>query len=360
MKERIRSIDYLKSLAILAVVFYHIGIMKNGYLGVEIFFVVGGYLFFKTNKDKLENGEFKPFHFVLKKVMMFWPLIVIGGLICLGIGAFYMLPDDYENLAQSVFASNVFANNVLQAITTKDYWNVSNIYKPLMHTWYISVLLQNYIFLSFTLWGIKKVCKKVSVKHSLIVFFLISFGLYLLPCFSQGDKFYYPWFRLFEIVIGCLIVYLPTINVNEFIKKTVIALCTLGIISILFFINVSNMLAVLIAVVLTFILLWTSESLNEIGKYNEKVHLYFTIPGRYSYDVYIWHQMVVAFCYYFLFQEMNIYMVLQVIIVTGVASVISVTIRKLIIKKMDKKSKFALTILVVVISSVCALFIYLF
>jgi peptidoglycan/LPS O-acetylase OafA/YrhL len=50
-----------------------------------------------------------------------------------------MLPDDLENLAQSAIATNLCANNVLQAITTRNYWDVVNDYKPLMHTWSLGI-----------------------------------------------------------------------------------------------------------------------------------------------------------------------------------------------------------------------------
>ena len=61
-------------------------------------------------------------------------------------GFYTMLPDDYENLSQSVIATNGFGNNILAAITTGNYWDVSNDYKPLMHTWYVGVLMQFYLF----------------------------------------------------------------------------------------------------------------------------------------------------------------------------------------------------------------------
>lgn len=66
-----------------------------------------------------------------------------------------MLPDDLENLAESVVATNVFANNILQAITTKNYWDVVNEYKPLMHTWSLGVEEQYYFLYPwlFTLVG---------------------------------------------------------------------------------------------------------------------------------------------------------------------------------------------------------------
>ena len=61
------------------------------------------------------------------------------------LGYFVMLPDDYENLSQSVIATNGFGNNILAAITTENYWDISNDNKPLMHTWYVGVVMQFYL-----------------------------------------------------------------------------------------------------------------------------------------------------------------------------------------------------------------------
>lgn len=358
MRERVRCIDYLKTLAIISVVLYHIGVLKNGYLGVEIFFVVSGYLFMKSNKEKLEEGKFKPIEFLLKKVVTFWPLIIVGGLLCLMVGFFYMLPDDYENLAQSVFASNVFANNILQAITTKDYWNTANVYKPLMHTWYIGVLVQNYVLLAFGLWGIRKVCKEKSIKYSLIVIGILSLTLYLLPVFSGGDKFYYPHFRLFEMVSGGLIVYLPSLKMHDKVKRIVGGVFSVIIVGLLGGLNIFGTLGVLFIVVATAGILYVLGSVDEKGKVSEKLYRIVTIPGRHSYDVYVWHQIVVALAYYFVFQDISMTLVVLVIFVSIVLSVLSVVVRKKCAGRLAKNHKFLLTLCVMVVSSGIALLIY--
>lgn len=68
--------------------------------------------------------------------------------VSLAVGYFTMLPDDFENLGEPAVASSAFLNNILCAITTKDYWNLGNNYKPLMHLWYAGVLTQSYIVLT--------------------------------------------------------------------------------------------------------------------------------------------------------------------------------------------------------------------
>lgn len=68
---RIKTIDYLKTIAILSVLFYHIESLKNGYLGVEIFFVISGFLFLRSNKESIDKKVFHPFKFLLKKCLSF-------------------------------------------------------------------------------------------------------------------------------------------------------------------------------------------------------------------------------------------------------------------------------------------------
>ena len=134
-------IDLLKTWAIIAVVLFHCGILTRGYLGVDIFFVISGYFMMKGYLKESQGGKYSYIKSTTRKVIRFWPLIIIVCLLSMALGYFTMLPDDYENLAESVVASIAFANNILSAITAKDYWNISNNYKPLMHLWYIGVLM---------------------------------------------------------------------------------------------------------------------------------------------------------------------------------------------------------------------------
>ena len=145
MEKDNRSIylDFLKGIAIVAVVLYHFGggLLPYGYLGVDIFFVIGGYLTIGSLKRQIEGGKFNFWRFLFRKIIRLYPLVIFVSIISMGIGYFLMLPDDFENLAESAIASSVFANNVIQCITTKNYWDVINLYKPLMHLWYVGLLL---------------------------------------------------------------------------------------------------------------------------------------------------------------------------------------------------------------------------
>ena len=193
MKYR-KDIDALKGLSIIAVVLYHIGLLKSGYLGVDVFFVINGFLIIPGLCNKIGADEFNYFAFLKKRVTRLLPMVVLASIACLIIGYFGMLPDNFENLAESVVASNLFSENILSAITTKNYWNAANDYKPLMHMWYVGVLFEFYlvfpVILLIARWfvGRMRVQSKNFLPHIVAGICLFSLIVYLLPYFSEKIK----------------------------------------------------------------------------------------------------------------------------------------------------------------------------
>ena len=140
------DIDGLRAIAVLAVIIFHFGFLPNGYLGVDVFFVISGYLITGIIYNELNENRFSMINFYLRRTRRIIPLALFISMVSLSIGVATMLPDDLENLAQSVASTNLFSNNILQAITTKNYWDVVNEYKPLMHTWSLGIEEQYYLF----------------------------------------------------------------------------------------------------------------------------------------------------------------------------------------------------------------------
>ncbi len=199
-----QDINSLKGFAILAVVLFHMGLLKTGYLGVDAFFVINGFLVIPSVVRKMANGNFSYIPFVLKRWIRLYPMIVLATTVCLAIGFFGMLPDNYENVGQAVVASNLMSENILSAITTHDYWNVVNDYNPLMHLWYVGVLFEFYILFSLILWYAKKIARVSSEKglcNVLYVLTAVSFLLYIIPI-AGANKFYFIQYRFFELGLG--------------------------------------------------------------------------------------------------------------------------------------------------------------
>lgn len=299
---RNKSIDGMKAIAILGVVFYHLKILTYGYLGVDIFFVIAGYFTARSTQKSLESRTYKYIIFITDRLKRLMPLVVIGGLVCLIIGYAGMLPDDFENLSTTIVASNLMANNVLAAITTKNYWDVANDYKPLMHLWYVGVLFQFYFLYFLASLIHNKKLKREEFKDfkqilgkEIVCLTLISFILYLLPQFSTAQKFYFLPFRFYEFGIGMIYFYVEDkvkIFRNEVWSKL---FCALILVFLCWnFRMIPDSTRLVIVVILT-ILFLASVSINEsiIGKgVLAKI-------GKRSYSIFIWHQILLAFYRYY-------------------------------------------------------------
>ena len=212
------DLDLLKGLAIIAVVLYHAGWCKSGYLGVDVFLVLNGYLVVPKLMTEIEEGRFRFFAFLEKKVFRLLPLVLLVSGLSLSIGYWGMLPHDFRFLSEEAVAASVFMNNILQAITTQNYW--AAIYqKVLMHTWFLGVLFQFYLVFPLLMLLMKR-----QMKVTLMALTVLSMVIYLLPVDSIGNKYYMLPYRFFEIAIGGLVA-IRAIKVSAPIKY--ISLCGL-------------------------------------------------------------------------------------------------------------------------------------
>lgn len=202
-----KDLDIFKGFAIIAVVLYHMGLCESGYLGVDVFFVISGFLIVpKVVKDISENS-FHYFSFLEKRLVRLLPLLLIVLTSCIITGFWIMLPDDYENLSQSVVASSLFSNNILSLITSRDYWALFMEYKPLMHTWYLGILFEFYLVFPLVLLLVfrftkNKNCFSKNAFLALGILSLGSFVLYLMPSINDGERFYLLPCRFFELSLG--------------------------------------------------------------------------------------------------------------------------------------------------------------
>lgn len=203
---RIKCLDTLKAFSIIVVVLYHAGMMTYGYLGVDVFLVIAGYLTTKSLYGRIDETNqvwMGYLTFEISRLIRLLPVLLVAGVVCMMAGYFVMLPDDYENLSESVVASNLFANNILAAITTKNYWDVVNEYKPLMHTWYVGVLMQFYIVypILFYLAKLDKGNLKGTLLPMICTLGVVSLLLYF-GTTQAAERFYYLPSRFFEFAIG--------------------------------------------------------------------------------------------------------------------------------------------------------------
>lgn len=297
-------IDILKTIAITSVIIGHIFPSTHSFLRAhDIFFVIAGYFSMMSIEKYAKEGIFHSyFKFITRRLWRFLPIIAIAGILCLAWGYWVMLPDDYENLAESIIATNCFSNNILLSITTYDYWNIANDYKPLMHTWYLGVLMQFYFTTPLFLVIVGKCFKKhrrTAIICSLLIMIAISLALYQFYDDASYHKYYYLQYRLFEFGIGAL-----TFYIASSIKKPTDALWCSYVTIALYVVILSAMMLKYTSIPITVKLLVmdicvalflaispTFEVKSRLLKVIQKI-------GGASLSIFIWHQIIIAFTRY--------------------------------------------------------------
>lgn len=214
-------------------------------------------------------------------------------------GFFAMLPDDYENLSQSVIATNFFGNNILSAITTGNYWDVVNDFKPLMHTWYVGVVMQFYLFypILFLLAKMDKKCPEKTLLILITSLACISLLIYFVTT-NDANRFYYLPSRFFEFAAGGLVALRdnrPRENNSSF-YKILVFVCYALLLGLLF-INVDlfpSIVRLVVVVVLSCVLF----SSNGVLENQVTGNVIIAKIGAASYSIFIWHQILLAFYRY--------------------------------------------------------------
>lgn len=329
---RISSLDFIKGISIIGIILYHFGFLTFGYLGVDVFLVISGFLIIPSVIKHLELNDFSLLKWLYKRLVRFLPLILIISAVGLILGYFLMLPDDFENLSESVFATNIFGNNILQLITVKNYWNFTNEYKPLLATWYLGVLFQLFIILGiiFTLFGIviKKVYSLRHHKHFLFFFLLAilsgcSFLAFIFSNDSFETKFYSPLYRGWEFGVGGLVYYLSKYFIIR--EKVPFFVLIIGLICIFSLGFIYRLLSIpeffnksvlqIIAVFFGCILLNCRATFRH--------HNLMIVLGKMSLSLFLWHQFILAFFRYLFTDNFTIQSFLIVLSIICVISIIS-------------------------------------
>lgn len=309
-----KDIDGLRAIAVIAVILFHFGYLPMGYLGVDVFFVISGFLITGIISRELAESTFSIRQFYLRRVRRIIPLVLFINLVCLTIGLMVMLPDDLENLAESVVATNLFSNNILQAITTKNYWDVVNEYKPLLHTWSLGVEEQFYLFYPFLLLLFRK-----WIRTAIIVLTAVSLLLFFLP-FPPHHTFYFIQFRFFELSAGGIAaLFLRPAAAPGKYRGVLIALLLLVLSGLM---PLPEKAALCTTVLVTLSLLVAGNNSSKASKFLlQNPSMVFV--GKISFSLYMWHQPILAFTRYLVTSHLTPAISVAIISVIVVLSVIT-------------------------------------
>lgn len=199
------DIDGLRAIAILSVVGFHAfpSWFKGGFIGVDVFFVISGFLISTIIVGSLERNSFNFVEFYSRRIRRIFPAMLLVLTACLAFGWFALLPDEYKQLGKHVAGGAGFVSNFV-------FWNESGYFdnsaetKPLLHLWSLGIEEQFYIFWPLLLWLTWK--NKFSLLTIIIAVAAISFALNIVTVkFDLIAAFYSPQTRFWELLVGSVL-----------------------------------------------------------------------------------------------------------------------------------------------------------
>lgn len=197
------DIDGLRAIAVLAVVLYHFGIgrLDGGFVGVDVFFVISGFLITGIIQREIEQGKFTFVGFYERRIRRIFPALFFMLAATLALSYFLLLPSDLVLLGKSTLATLVFGSNIF-FWRTSGYFNPESDLNPLLHTWSLAVEEQFYIGLPFVLLAVWR-WKRDWLSPVLIGAMAVSFALCLWVMQKRPDAgFYLSPFRGWELLVG--------------------------------------------------------------------------------------------------------------------------------------------------------------
>ena len=302
------EIDGLRAVAVLSAIFYHAQIsildfkvFKGGYIGVDIFFVISGYLITSLMLKELEaNKNFSFLGFYERRCRRILPVLFFVILAFLPFSWFYLIPPAFEDFSKSILYAVGFGSNFFFHYSGLEYASTQAMYKPFLHTWSLSVEEQYYIifpiFLYFTFKYFNKYLFQILALVLVISFLFAEWGSknYI------SATFYFIHSRMWELLAGSMLAYLEikrgSRSENRLLNEL---LPILGILFIVFYIvsyddqNVAPSLRTLIPIIGTCLFIWFSKKETLLGKVMS-LKLLVGI-GLISYSLYLWHYPIFSF-----------------------------------------------------------------
>ena len=329
------EIDGLRAIAVGAVILYHAKInifgqpFKGGFIGVDIFFVISGYLITSIIlKELVTTGSFSFKHFYERRVRRILPALLFVMLVSLPFAWMYLLPDSFVDFSKSILYSLGFSSNFYFHYSGQQYGADSGLLKPFLHTWSLSVEEQYYILFPIVLLITYKFFRRYLI-HILTFGFIISLGLAEWTSRNYPSiSFYFIHTRMWELLAGSILSYFEITKGHRSKNQLLnITLPTVGLVlishSIIFFDNdiFHPSFFTLSPIIGVCLIIWFSNKDELITKVlSTKL---FVGIGLISYSLYLWHYPIFAFNRIFFFTSDNIFFELLLLLSVLVLSIFS-------------------------------------
>ncbi len=303
------EVDGLRGIAVLCVLFFHVGLggFSGGYIGVDVFFVISGYLITRLIKDQVETGLFTFGGFYIRRVRRLFPALFFTLFFTLIFGFLLFSPSHMERLGGSTFSA-LFSFSNFFFWSESGYFDTESAFKPLLHTWSLSIEEQFYLIWPATLLLLLTKTPKRFTPIFIVVIGIISLiaAENLLPDDIE-TAFYLAPFRAIEFCFGGIMVYLIQLKISRQWLHELMLITGLGLIFYAVFTyteaTVFPGLAIVGPCLGTALVIYSGAA-----KYSGRILRNKLIVGigLISYSLYLIHWPVYVFYKYYAFRELEI------------------------------------------------------
>jgi len=206
------DIDGLRAVAVLAVVGFHAfpNWVEGGFIGVDIFFVISGFLISTIIFKGLAQGNFSFADFYARRIKRIFPALALVFTVCLIFGWFTLLTDEYKQLGHHILSGAVFGSN-FRLLKEGGYFDTAAELKPLLHLWSLGIEEQFYIIWPPLLLLFWKRLPNILIAILCVALTSFAFNIYLVNSRPVAD-FYLPFTRFWELLVGGILAYVSLNN----------------------------------------------------------------------------------------------------------------------------------------------------
>lgn len=295
MDKQFKDIQSLRAIAVFLVLGFHLNLdyFKFGYLGVDIFFVISGFIIVNI---LFKNRDLQVLNFYLKRITRIYPSMTIVVLFSTIFGFFYLRGDELNELVRQGIFSLLGVSNFYFSFTQTGYFQVENFRLPFLHLWSLSTELQFYLLAPFLFMGLLKINYRFR-QFIILILSLVSLGLYTnFIEVSNIDNYYLLTSRIWEFALGAGIAFANQNKKIILLKGKYFSI--LAIVGILILNNFSYESVPNFIIEIGVVLLSTIIILQAVSNGNSKIShspRIIIFLGDLSYAIYIWHWPILFF-----------------------------------------------------------------
>jgi peptidoglycan/LPS O-acetylase OafA/YrhL len=309
------DVDGLRAIAVLSVVFFHAypATFQSGFIGVDVFFVISGFLITRILINNFSKSVFSLFDFYSKRILRIFPALIAVLLFVMILGWWTLNSTEYSSIGKHVLLSSFFVSN-FGLWAESGYFDVTSEQKPLLHLWSLAIEEQFYLFYPIIFWMLYRY--NISRLLALLIIICISFSFNFIGFLDDGTVFYMLFSRAWELLVGAIIAVLlyehqMTIGIHLKAYRSVFMVFGLGLMLSGFYFNIAgvrypNLFAVLPVLGSALVILSGSFSSQTI-LYKILSNPILVWVGKISYPLYLWHWIIFVLTYVITGEVANLY-----------------------------------------------------